>query len=277
MTCDKSKFKAEMVIHAESGDKFFTGNLRCKQWGCDYCRDINVRNLRNRIKAMVEGYLVEHSVEPAKERFWIKMLTLTMPGKLFREKTSSEDMEKIIGGRVRHFFKKMRLQFAPFEYVWVQELQADGTPHIHALLIGAGISGVEILPWIRAMWCGTLEMGNVDLKVAGSAHKVINYMVGYLLKGKLKHTKGKRVFRTSNGLKYDNRKMPVTLIKLWAIGGDGSLTLLYDCEDYNQSVEKIIMENNLKELLEFFETETKPKQGELEFDVENHGQGGVVW
>jgi hypothetical protein len=266
--CPQSRTKVEFVLHGEGGDILRSAYVRCKKWACEFCGKQNAIILRKRINQGFSGLLTAHSINPAHFQYAVKLLTLTVPGQEWRNCRTTEEASVLIKKSLKKFLDALRNRFAPIDYLWVDEKQRDGFPHIHLLLVGRKIAPREVLDWARALWRDRYGMGEIDIRAVKSIHQVTNYLVKYVTKGMETGAKGYRVFSMSACFRtFSNLEKPnITLLRIWnvdEIDGEEVLTLKWEKEGYPWGEEQEQIKRNLQELIDFFDYESRPKQIEL--------------
>jgi hypothetical protein len=111
-------------------------------------------------------------------------------------------------------------------------------------------------------------MGEIDIRAVKTVHQVTNYLVKYVTKGMETGAKGYRVFSMSSHLKmFSNlEKANITVLRIWNVEfvkGEEVLSLIWEKEEHPWREEQDQIKRNLQELLDFFDTESKPKQVKL--------------
>lgn len=189
-------------------------NMTCKQWKCPVCRKRKIRELARRLH---EGPLVKRAIElrEAGVLWCTKFLSLTPPGKEYRATHTPEETAYEMQKCWRLLLQCLRRKYGSFEFFWVMELQGDGYPHMHVLMVGKGIRPKGIQEFIRERWSGRYGMGFIDIRARrgkfnkrlrkwdvynfGDARKAINYMLAYVEGGLEWIDDDKHVFGYSAG------------------------------------------------------------------------------
>ncbi len=174
-------------------------NIRCKKWSCPHCNPINKKNLKRRLyNGGITEFVRKNKLNDFPYVF--KMMTLTCPGKEFREQYTPKQALNIMNKNYEKLRKAMRKKWGDFYYLRVVEPHRDGYPHFHTLIVGHAIAPKEVLEQIRRLWTDKYGMGNVDIQVLKRGLGAgINYITKYLTKDLKPITKGSRVFTASRG------------------------------------------------------------------------------
>ena len=201
--------RCENVIGAYSvsdGKKVLCGPIRCNNWNCPYCGPQKKKSLWRRILKGFLGDLAKYN------RYGLKHLTLTCPGKEFRLRYQGrpDRVYEIMAGHFANMIRSLRGKYGHFHYFRVCEMQKDGMPHFHVLLAGNAIAPKEILGDIEHYWRNLYGMGFVRLNMIGfrDGKHAVNYMLKYITKDSMSAGKHKRIFTASLGalLKIDKKK-----------------------------------------------------------------------
>lgn len=161
-----AKSRAFVIVPAADKAVMLVTALRCKQWKCRACADINRDRWRDRIKAHVEKTMADGVV-------WY-FVTITSSGKV-------RGMRKSIWVW-RHAWPKLyaraKRKAGQFDYCLLPEQHKDGTLHVHILTTAA----------LTARWykdnapsCG-LGYQN-DCQRVKSAAQAAGYVTKYISKG----------------------------------------------------------------------------------------------
>lgn len=226
--CPNAKFYYQGIVETKEGEQYqVSGYSRCKSWSCPYCSKLNQKQLSNDFVSAVVFAVDEVKKRHSGNfmRYWLKHVTLTLPGKAFREIYSQEQMEMIIKYRLNRLLAALRHRFGKFEYVWSDEQQRDGTPHIHLVVVGENIGDRKFLPVIERLWKERYGMGYVQveaLRADGEPIAVARYLAKYAGKGMAVHGKNMRVWGMSKDLRKAITVKPVmfTLTGLWELQYD---------------------------------------------------------
>lgn len=137
------------------------------------------------------------NMETAGKYDW-KLLTLTCPGKEFRESHTPGETLKLMARSWHKLITALR-KYGPVDYLRVVEAQQDGFPHYHVLLHGKGIAPRQTLQRIERLWA-KYGFGFVRLNVLRDGHgirKAIGYVLKYLFKQPGQWDKGTRLHTAS--------------------------------------------------------------------------------
>jgi len=182
--------------HPKTGAKV----LSCNQWSCPECRERKAKTLMAR--AMKGRIVARAKKEGFREKYNYKMLTLTAPGKEWRSVITAHETGLIMRDAFRKMVDRMRKHLGEFDYLRVQELQRDGYPHYHVILVGDGIAAKWVLSWIECMWREDYQMGFVKLNVLRGndqgVAQAVKYVLKYLFK-KPQELPALRLFANSSG------------------------------------------------------------------------------
>lgn len=225
---------ARIINDDAQTDRFVS--LRCKMWGCDHCAPINARNLENEISDLLAGFVENCGISEAKMRYAVKLVTLTLPGKAYRESHSAEEMEHDVKKFTTKLMDRLRKDRGVLEYVWVRELQKDhDTPHIHLVIMGPGVISPDILGYVEHLWRDVYGMGFVWISPVKTVRGMSRYLVKYLAKGLGAGLSGRRVYSMSRGARKTigerriEKKLPYTLFQLYSINSEGKPgTLIFE-------------------------------------------------
>jgi len=207
---------AEFISHTDKGDVYRKTRVPCKKWACPVCGKRNAAKLKKRLKQAVRALAPTLQADRDKARYSLKLLTLTVPGNSYRLNHSPVDAEKEMKSCFDRLIKATRKYFGAFEYVWVKE-DCKGWPHLHVLLVGNNIASIELLGYIRSLWCHKYGMGFVKLNCIGEPERAIHYVTKYITKGLETGSKGSRVFSMSKEFNKLSQlqKLPVTVLKVY--------------------------------------------------------------
>lgn len=165
-----------------------TASYRCKQWDC-YCCGYHMRM-----------NLVEEIQRICKERpSMSRLLTLTLdPSKIPNDE---KEQHRYLTGRWNALRTRLKREIGDFSFIWVQEQQDSGVPHLHAIVS-------RYLPQqvIARAWN---ELGGgkvVDIRRIDRVEKVANYVGKYLTKDALSGLpKGTQRYGSSQDIDLDVR------------------------------------------------------------------------
>lgn len=207
------------------GKGLYVGRMSCNSWNCPYCHPILKRRLYKRI---FQGALSDGSFTTKKHS--LKFLTLTCPGKEYRNKNTPIEIYEEMVKSFDRLIKYLKGKYGTFHYFRVCELQQDGSPHFHVLFAGDSIVPIRLLEDIKWNWEEISGMGfvklNSKLKEKGfnNVKHAINYMLKYITKNIEKVGKNKRIFTCSRGalLKVDKLQCRSMLVHLGSVHHESS-------------------------------------------------------
>jgi hypothetical protein len=139
-------------------------------------------------------------------KYQIKLLTLTVPGKGYRDAHTPKQAWEDLAASFDVLVKSVKRSHGQFKFLKVYELQEDGFPHLHVLMVGAAIAPADVLARIRQVWCVRCGMGFVKLNalkegdqgIKGALSYILKYMFKSLGEGdEMRQFKGKRRFSSS--------------------------------------------------------------------------------
>jgi len=174
------------------------GNLRCNSWECDFCRPKKIKELRKRLynSEMMEDY----RINGFRDKFSQKFLTLTCPGKVFRETYTPLEAYEIMSHCYDKLTRALKKKNGDYKFLKVCEKHKDGFPHFHVVMIGENIAKKDILDEIKELWCLKYGLGYVKMNIiTNSPVHAIRYITKYLTKGVESMGKGKKIFTASRG------------------------------------------------------------------------------
>jgi hypothetical protein len=266
--CPNSKLILELVDDAGMTHKRI--KARCKSWSCPYCGPINSRGLGRLLGEVLESYLDEHRPSGRKYRYTLKMATLTVPGEEWRASHAPYEAQKLIRKALNGLLRKLRFHYGLEEYSWVVETK-DGWPHIHLLLLGTQISSMGVMRFVNDAWF-CLGMGRSEVKMVKSPRGVSGYLTKYITKNESKETAcGFHVWGMSKKLRsrvVEARKLSAInyqVVKVFRMNGDGSCGKLLWEVGAVLSLKQSLENENLQELLDFFDEKITPKGEQLYF------------
>jgi len=205
--------------------------LPCNQWDCPICNKRKIKEVRRRA---LHGKICNFEVPDGyRAAYYCKMITLTVPGKDFRERYTPSGalgyvQDQDLLNRLRTALKK---KFgSDFEYLTVVEPQKDGYPHWHILFVGPAVVPKSFYQYINHLWHELYGMGwtfvtsqkdKKSRKFRDPRHAV-NYATKYLTKTSGPIKKYSRVFSSSrNALAPTPKFNPLWLKKEFALGRVG--------------------------------------------------------
>lgn len=254
--CDCCRFWAEYVNESTNTVKVI--KLRCKQWSCPECAKDNTATLRKVVIEALENYLAQLGLTEAKLRYAAKLVTLTLPGREWRQLHGQVEADQIIKKNLDKLLKMLRKHWGVEAYMWVREFQGDGYPHIHMLLLGPEIADRTILQFIRDQWTARYEMGNVDIQLVKNVAGAGSYVVKYLSKSLTAGAPGGRVFSVSGKLREwikrakEDLRGDGILTKIGKMNSDGTFGPVFWERDSGEDLFAALEKHNLKILLDFF-------------------------
>lgn len=246
--CPNSSMYARYIVEEKGKEsRIRLVPLRCKSWACPYCAKINARTLYNKINRGIAGCLDDEKKHGYRDEYALKFLTLTLPGREWRDATSREDAEEVLKYSFKKTISQLRRKLGHIEYCWVMEFQKkDGYAHLHVVLVGHAIAPKSVLEDIEQLWRKQQQMGFIRLNaVTGGVKGISSYLSKYLTKEIGQGSKSSRVFGASAGFykAVSNQKPLITMIErgrftydngkyffspLWTISDTLSPALLVD-------------------------------------------------
>lgn len=157
--------------------------VSCDKWTCDECRPLKAKKLYARL--MNGGLLDLAKVDGFRSKYAVKLLTLTCPGKEYRNAKSPKEAYADMARSFDKLIRALKKKHGTFHYFRVREFHADGFPHFHVLLSGINIAPKYVLNDIRSLWQRSYKMGNVDIQVRKrnqTIEKAIRYIFKYIHK-----------------------------------------------------------------------------------------------
>lgn len=197
--------------------------LACNSWKCPVCNPRKVKNLRRRIlKGRITQYCDQKDgFRSPKSKYLVKMITLTCPGKEYREKYSPGEVDKMMKDDFNRLLTAFRKEYGKdFEYFLAVEPQRDGYPHFHVIMVGRAVVDRSVYWFIRRLWNEKYGQGFVDVQwrdVKNIKHAVL-YVTKYLTKCPVPMRKYMRVFTNSRSALEPKGKAP-----FWIRGPDVQL------------------------------------------------------
>lgn len=184
--------------------------LRCKQWQCQYCADVNRKMWRasiiDTLNRLGDG---ENSV-------W-SFITLTSR----KDMRGFEKSEKCLKHGWKKLYDRMRRRYGKQPYIKVYEMHQDKTLHIHALVRGA----IE-KRWLKDTSVAVGMGYMVDCQhIDGHAGYVAAYVTKYMTKVEHRFPKGFRRIQGSREFTL-KRENEVSSDKVWEFIGHYSETAM---------------------------------------------------
>ena len=284
---------ARKYIEFTDGKIIKTKPLECNRYDCPVCGPRRIKSDREKYYKMARGYLnSQQSKYPElwkrEGKYWVKMLTLTCPGKDYRmsgyqdPSYSSEynglkrpgEAYKEMQGNFNRLNTLLRKHFPKMTTIRIYEPQRDGYPHFHVLLLGPDANKRGLLEFIRQYWVGVYSMGNVDIQsMKKGLGGGLNYAIKYLTKltrGLVHLPKGARVINAAHRLyKWAQKRIPkFTLVRMGNFNSDdGYGTPFWEIPDEKplMQMEADQRRANFIELCDFFDSVSRPKQMKFNF------------
>ena len=216
--CPNSSMYARYIVEAKGKPSVIRiVPLRCKSWACPFCAKVNSRILYNKINRGIAGCLDEEKKSGFRDDYSLKFLTLTLPGREWRDSTSRVDAEEVLKYAFKKTISQLRRKLGHIEYCWVMEFQKkDGYAHLHVVLVGQAIAPKSVLNDIEKLWRQQQGMGFVRLNaVNGGVKTISSYLSKYLTKEIEQGYKGSRVYGASAGFNkaISSQKPAITMIE----------------------------------------------------------------
>lgn len=258
--CPKARFWVEGVSYDSEGNEvYFRSFAGCKQWSCPVCSKKLSSGLRRGLLRGFKAYFQERG-KGYSPKYFFKMVSLTVPGQEWRRRVDVSNAERLVKESLVKLVAALRRRYGKsLEYVWVDEKQRDGYPHIHLCIMGPAAVPAAVYGYITHLWRSRYKMGftfvSTDKKDRG-IEGIVFYLTKYVTKGMLTNVKGKRVFSMSKAIKtLSKREKPVyTLLAYGFIdyNDDGSMNYrtVWSAPDYTGPPDEA---NVLEDLLQFFE------------------------
>jgi len=176
MRCERRIGIFRGVYEGEDGRRFRAHPIDCGSWSCPVCGSRKARRIYARAMAG----------DIAKEQgsYSHKLLTLTVPGAEYRATHSIRQAYNEGSAALTGLIKFLRYHYGQFAYLRVCELQKDGFPHWHVILVGDAIAPKDLLKDIVRYWRVQRGMGFVKLNRIPEAgmKKALGYVLKYLFK-----------------------------------------------------------------------------------------------
>lgn len=199
--CPNSRRYARFVVEDAQGktsQKFVY--LRCKQWSCPYCARVNAQLLYVKVKRGIAGCVAEERRDGFRDEYFVKFLTLTLPGREWRDSHSRLDAAAIIKRSFKKLMYQLRRKLGHIEYFWVMEFQRDGFAHLHVVLVGQAIAPKAVKDDIEKIWREQQGLGFIKFNaVEGGLNRVSSYLSKYITKELQTGEKGAHVYGASYG------------------------------------------------------------------------------
>lgn len=168
------------IIQDATGDFVLVDKkVPCKSWLCLTCRVWMLRRLRCRI---FNGPMAQRALLAGPNGS--KLLTLTLPGREWREKHSRKEAKKLAQRAWDKLRRALKRSFGEFDHFKVMETQKDGYVHFHVLLVGDAVRPKRILESIRRLWSYKYFgcFANVDIRTVKDFQHSVRYVTKYMLK-----------------------------------------------------------------------------------------------
>lgn len=284
--------KTSKYIQCTDGKELKMIPLQCKRFDCPVCGARRIAMERDRYHKMLKAYWDELQVlypDRFKKggKYWVKMLSLTCPGKDYRVAGYEHDecastyygdtRPQMAYKDMQHHYNKLatmlRKHFPNMNPVRFYEPQRDGYPHFHVILVGPDANKRGLLEFCRKYWTDEYQMGNVDIaKMDRGIGGALNYAVKYLTKmtrGLVHLPKGAKVINAAHKLyKYAEKRVSIFIkTKMGNYDHDkGFLEPFWEIPDTRPLIqlEEDRLKKNFDELVDFFGSRDQMKQ--LEFD-----------
>jgi len=226
-------------------------NLPCDKWSCEYCRARKIKQLKKRC---MQGAITEYAMKKGfRSKYSYKMLTLTVPGKSYRERYTPQEALEHLSKNFDKLIRALKEKYGKeFHYLRVVEPQPqNGYPHYHVLMVGHAIATKTIYKSIENLWIKKYHMGFFWLDVLKyGLGGGINYVMKYLTKEIKQIKPNSRIFTASKGalMKKDKKKWIRSEIYIGTVRGEGENVRVYETKLDDQLSNKILR----KEIEAFF-------------------------
>lgn len=178
MGCKRRVGIFQGVYNSGGGKRLLVFPIDCGSWSCPECGSRKAR----RIYARAMGGQIAANQE---SQYSYKLLTLTLPGQEWRNNHNIRDAYNEGSKAVTGLMKFLKYHLGEFSYLRVCELQRDGFPHWHVVLVGGSIGPKWVLRMIEDYWRGVCGLGFVKLnRLKGDENlkRAIGYVLKYLFK-----------------------------------------------------------------------------------------------
>lgn len=174
MSCKRRVGIFKGVYNTKSEKRLLVFPVACGSWSCPDCASRKARRVYARAMA---GRIVAAQ----QSEYNYKLLTLTLPGEIWRKNHSIGNAYQEGSKALTGLIKFLKYNLGAFAYLRVCELQRDGFPHWHIIMVGDGIAPKYTLRMIEDYWRGSCGLGFVKLnRLRGDQD--IKRAVGYVLK-----------------------------------------------------------------------------------------------
>lgn len=164
------------IYSGDDGLRVRVHPIDCGSWSCPDCGSRKARRVYARAMGGHIGKIKE-------DLYSYKLLTLTVPGEEYRKTHTIGQAYKQGSDALTGLIKFLKYHVGSFEYLRVCELQRDGFPHWHIILVGRNIAPKYILRLIEDYWRGARRMGFVKLnRIEGNIKRAVGYVLKYLFK-----------------------------------------------------------------------------------------------
>lgn len=194
-TCQRRIGIFQGVYNSDDSHRLRVHPINCGSWACPVCGDRKARRIYAR--AMGGQARRNHGC------YGHKLLTLTVPGAEYRGTHGIREAYEQGSKALTGLTKFLQYHLGQFHYLRVCELQGDGYPHWHVVLVGGAIAPKYVLKIIEDYWRGVCGMGFVKLnRIHGEdLRKAVGYVCKYLFKSAGQdwgdEMKGKRRYQAS--------------------------------------------------------------------------------
>ena len=166
-------------VYEKDGEKRLRVHpIDCGSWSCPECGGRKARRIYGR--AMAGEIAKVQSTQ-----YGYKLLTLTLPGQTYRETHTIREAYNEGSKALTGLMKFLKYHLGEYAYLRVCELQKDGFPHWHVVIVGDAISPKYVLRMIEDYWRGAYGLGFVKLnKLNGEDNikRALRYVLKYLFK-----------------------------------------------------------------------------------------------
>lgn len=200
--CPNAMFYARVVGENSKGRYDKKVLLGCHNWSCPVCSKHNAYKLKKKTINAFKAHIHGCDTKGFRLGYFVKFLTLTVPGKDYRAFTTPEDAEVQLKKAFNKLMRALKKTLGGFEYLWVMEAQKDGYPHLHVVMIGKAIAPRSVLEHVKVLWERKYGMGFAWIKKTnGSVEGLASYITKYMTKELGSGKKGNRVYSMSRELR----------------------------------------------------------------------------